>query len=152
MWPLLKRDGLGVQYIALTILWNRLLGYNPFRLPSRSFVQLLSLTVYAAALSLHVLELLITPPARYPDLFAVLNVLISTPVFVLVWLWSIKCGLEMTWAMGGLGNVVQRPHRTSLVGDDEKPPPKPRPVSMGVAQGRRRVPFESEHEASADQS
>ncbi|KAF8123074.1 glucosyltransferase [Mycena galopus ATCC 62051] len=155
MWPLLKRDGLGVQYIALTILWNRLLGYNPLRLPSRSFVQLLSLAVYAAAIGLHVLELLITPPARYPDLFAVLNVLISTPVFVLVWLWSIKCGLEISWAVGGLGSVVSRPHRTSLVGDDEKPAPstKSRPVSsIGSAQGRRRAPFvESEQEPSVDQ-
>ena len=31
MWPLLKRDGLAVQYIALVFLWNRLIGYNPFR-------------------------------------------------------------------------------------------------------------------------
>ncbi|KAF7346335.1 Glycosyltransferase family 57 protein [Mycena sanguinolenta] len=144
MWPLLKRDGLGVQYIALLILWNRLLGYNPLRLPSRSFVQLLSLAVYAAGLGLHVLELLMLPPARYPDLFAVLNVLISTPVFVLVWLWSIKCGVEMSWAVGGLGNAVSRPHRSSLVGDDEKPVSagKARSVSsIGSAQGRRRAPF-----------
>ena len=45
-----------------------------------------------------------TPPSRYPDLFAVLNVLISTPVFVLTWLWSIKCGIEISWALGGLGS------------------------------------------------
>ncbi|KAJ6585003.1 glucosyltransferase [Mycena capillaripes] len=150
MWPLLKRDGLGVQYIALTILWNRLLGYNPLRLPSQSFIQLLSLAVYAAALSLHLLEFLIPPPARYPDLFSVLNVLISTPVFVLVWLWSIKCGLEMSWALGGLGHVP-RPSRTSLVGDDEKPSTTARSASLGVAQGRRRAPFESEQEPT-DQS
>lgn len=43
MWPLLKRDGLGVQYIATLLLWNRLIGYNPFRLPQRSFIQLLSI-------------------------------------------------------------------------------------------------------------
>ena len=43
------------------------------------------------------------PPSRYPDLFPVLNVLISTPVFVLIWLWSIKCGIEIQWALGGLG-------------------------------------------------
>jgi hypothetical protein len=41
MWPLLKRDGLGVQYIALLLLWNRLIGYNPFRRP-QSFIQYLS--------------------------------------------------------------------------------------------------------------
>lgn len=43
MWPLLKKDGLGFQYIALLILWNRIIGYNPLRLPSGTLVQLLSL-------------------------------------------------------------------------------------------------------------
>ncbi|KAF8967145.1 glucosyltransferase [Flammula alnicola] len=94
MWPLLKRDGLGVQYIATLLLWNRLIGYNPIKFPPESFIQLLSMAVYTAALLLHGLELIIPPPARYPDLFPVLNVLISTPVFVLTWLWSIKCGIE----------------------------------------------------------
>lgn len=43
MWPLLKRDGLLLQYIALVVLWNRLIGYNPFKLPKLSFVQIVSL-------------------------------------------------------------------------------------------------------------
>ena len=29
--------------------------------------------------------------------------LVSTPVFVLVWLWSIKRGIEVSWTLGGLG-------------------------------------------------
>jgi len=45
-----------------------------------------------------------SPPGRYPDLYPVLNVLISTPVFVLAWLWSIKCGVEVGWALGGIGS------------------------------------------------
>ena len=49
--------------------------------------------------------MMIIPPSRYPDLFAVLNVLISTPVFVLTWLWSIKCGVEVGWALSGLGSI-----------------------------------------------
>jgi hypothetical protein len=60
--------------------------------------------VYSAAFALHALELVIAPPARYPDLFPVLNVVISTPVFVLIWLWSIKCGVEVAWALGGLSS------------------------------------------------
>ena len=43
MWPLLKRDGLGVSYIAMTVLWNRLVGYNPFRTRPNSLLQFLSL-------------------------------------------------------------------------------------------------------------
>lgn len=31
MWPLLKRDGLGVQYVALVLLWNYVIGHNPLR-------------------------------------------------------------------------------------------------------------------------
>ncbi len=30
MWPLLRKDGLGTQYIALTLLWNRMIGHSPF--------------------------------------------------------------------------------------------------------------------------
>lgn len=42
MWPLLKKDGLGVQYTAMILLWCRLIGYNPFRVQFDSFVHLLS--------------------------------------------------------------------------------------------------------------
>ena len=49
------------------------------------------------------MESVIQPPAQYPDLFPVLNVLVSTPVFGLVWLWSIKSGVEVGWAIVGLG-------------------------------------------------
>lgn len=51
---------------------------------------------------LHLLELVMPPPARYPDLFPVLNVLVSTPVFGLIWLWSIKRGIQVSWAIAGL--------------------------------------------------
>jgi hypothetical protein len=30
MWPLLQKDGLATQYIALSLLWNRLIGHSPF--------------------------------------------------------------------------------------------------------------------------
>ena len=49
------------------------------------------------------MEFVVQPPVRYPDLFPVLNVLVSTPVFGLVWLWSIKSGVEVGWAISGLG-------------------------------------------------
>lgn len=58
--------------------------------------------VHAAIILLHLLELVVTPPARYPDLFPVLNVLICTPIFGLIWLWSIKRSAEVSWAISGL--------------------------------------------------
>ncbi|KAI0699297.1 ALG6, ALG8 glycosyltransferase family-domain-containing protein [Cerioporus squamosus] len=162
MWPLLKRDGLGVQYIALLVLWNKLIGYNPFRTSPRSFIRLLSLAVYTACFVFHIAELLITPPTRLPDIFSVLNVLISTPVFALVWLWSIKRGIEVSWALGGLGSrskasqkpasgsTAAKPLQFSLEGGadgeahgstSENMLPRAsgmRTMSLGFAQGRRR--------------
>ena len=84
--------------------------------------------VYAAAAALHLGELLIEAPARYPDLFPVLNVLISTPVFVLVWLWSIKCGVEVGWALGGLG-IKQGSEKTPAVSE---------PTGSGISSQRQK--------------
>lgn len=58
--------------------------------------------VYLGCALLHLLEFAYRPPARYPDLFPVLNVLLSTPVFVFTWLWSIKSIIEARWTAGGL--------------------------------------------------
>ena len=58
--------------------------------------------VYLGCALLHLLEFVYRPPARYPDLFPVLNVLLSTPVYILTWLWSIKSIIEARWTAGGL--------------------------------------------------
>ena len=58
--------------------------------------------VYLGCALLHILEFAYRPPARYPDLFPVLNVLLSTPVFAFTWLWSIKSIIEARWTAGGL--------------------------------------------------
>ncbi|KAF8552018.1 hypothetical protein OG21DRAFT_206018 [Imleria badia] len=102
MWPLLKKDGLGVQYIAMLLLWCRLIGYNPLRVQFDSFMHLLSTVVNTSMILLHLVEMVVPPPARYPDLFPVLNVLVSTPVFGLIWLWSIKRSIQVSWAIAGL--------------------------------------------------
>ncbi|PCH40063.1 glycosyltransferase family 57 protein [Wolfiporia cocos MD-104 SS10] len=147
MWPLLKRDGLGVPYIALTLLWNRLAGYNPFRACPNSMLQYVSLLVHAASLGLHVLELLFSPPARYPDLFPVLNVLLSTPVFALTWLWSIRRGMQVGWALGGPSSRTKDSKPAAATEKSARHDDKiqgghaqagMRMTSLGYAQGRRR--------------
>lgn len=60
--------------------------------------------MYASCITLHILELFIAPPRGLPDIYPVVNVLISTPIFGLTWLWSIKRGVEVSWAAGGLGS------------------------------------------------
>ena len=56
-------------------------------------------------------EILFNPPASLPDLYPVLNVLLSAGIFGLSWLWSIKRIVEISWAMGPLGSSAQ-PTRT----------------------------------------
>ncbi|KAF4590166.1 Glucosyltransferase-like protein [Pleurotus pulmonarius] len=153
MWPLLKRDGLGLQYIITMLFWNRLIGYDPRRLPSRSFVQLLSFAVYGAAGLLHLAEFILPAPARYPDIFPVLNVLISTPVFILAWLWSIKNGIEVGWALGGLGQArktTSTAPATAAASLAEATVKRgvTRAASLGFSNGRRRAPTASSASSS----
>jgi alpha-1,3-glucosyltransferase len=117
------------------------------------------------------LELLIKSPARYPDLFPVLNVLLSTPIFGLTWLWSIKRGVEVSWAMGGLGSRnITSSAKVDSDADGSRPLAKAdgvdgasgtatgigrmggtRTQSLGFAQGKRRPHFRTasvDHTAS----
>lgn len=96
------------------------------------------------------MELMFQPPVRLPDLFPVLNVLISTPVFALVWLWSIKCGFEIAWAMGGLpGSSKPKIEPDVKVEQSVNGGSKgnigresgARAMSLGFSQGRQRAPF-----------
>jgi len=116
MWPLLRKDGLAAQYIALTLLWNRLIGHDPYvPLQQATFFDAITWVVYLGCALLHLLEFAYRPPARYPDLYPVLNVLVSTPVFLFTWLWSIKSIIEAHWTAGGLGVVEpKRERKTSL--------------------------------------
>ncbi|KAG9123251.1 Glucosyltransferase-like protein [Ceratobasidium sp. 392] len=101
MWPLLKRDGQGLNYAVLTLLWNYVIGYDPTELPN-SLVKILSLGAYAALASIHMLEAVFPAPTRYPDLFPVLNVLLSASVFGAAWV--AVGGIMMfrsAWATGG---------------------------------------------------
>lgn len=107
-----------------------------------------SQAVYSAAIALHILEWIIAPPSRYPDIYPVLNVLVSTPVFVLTWLWSIKCGIEVAWALGGLGpgsgSGKTATERRPSVGVDAGASYRQmggRAVSLGFSQGRRRQAY-----------
>lgn len=102
MWPLLKRDGLALQYFALTLFYNYAIGYNPLAL-TRSFVKYLSIVVYILVALLHLVEATASPPAHLQDLFVVLNLTLCCGVFGLAWLWGLKRQLQEGWALGGLG-------------------------------------------------
>ncbi|KAG9019276.1 Glucosyltransferase-like protein [Tulasnella sp. 427] len=108
MWPLLKKDGLGLQYATLTFLWNYIVGYNPLSLPA-SNTKLLSLATYSVIAALHGAEILVSPPARYPDLYPVLNVLLCSGIFGLSLLWGLKKQMEAGWGISGLSMTPKKP-------------------------------------------
>lgn len=70
--------------------------------------------IYTAIAILHLPDLLptiIKAPARYPDLWVVLNVLLSFGVFAAGWLWGMGRLVKGVWALGGfksLGGGGQR--------------------------------------------
>ncbi|SCZ89918.1 BZ3500_MvSof-1268-A1-R1_Chr1-3g01661 [Microbotryum saponariae] len=101
MWPLLKRDGVGLAYLVLTLGWNYVIGYNPLAL-RRSFVKYLSIASYATIALLHVVELVASPPAHLPDLFVVMNLTVSCAVFGLGYLWASKRLVQEGWAVVGM--------------------------------------------------
>lgn len=84
MRPRLKKGRLGMQYIALAVLWNYLLDYNPLRVLDK-LTRIASLGSYGVIVFLHAAELAFASPARNPDPFPVLNLLLSAAVFAAAW-------------------------------------------------------------------
>lgn len=93
-----------MQYIALAVLWNYLLDYNPLRVLDkltriaslvrrahtfsfalRSAHPTLRQGSYGVIVFLHAAELAFASPARNPDPFPVLNLLLSAAVFAAAW-------------------------------------------------------------------
>ncbi|KAI0461871.1 hypothetical protein LJB42_004474 [Komagataella kurtzmanii] len=114
MWPLLKRDGLALEYFVLGILSNWLIGnlnwISKWLLPSflipgptlskkvpkrdtktvvhtHWFWGSVTFVSYLGATVIQFLEWLYVPPAKYPDLWVILNTTLSFACFGLFWLW-----------------------------------------------------------------
>lgn len=98
MFPLLEREQLRMPYAVLTLFWAYLLGLPPtsvaiFSDKSPDSLTLTSkivhLTLYVAMAGWHVLNAFVPTPAEKPDLWVVLNVLIGTSGFGLMYLWCL---------------------------------------------------------------
>ncbi|OBA19047.1 ALG6, ALG8 glycosyltransferase [Metschnikowia bicuspidata var. bicuspidata NRRL YB-4993] len=95
LYPLLKKDGLVLQYLVCTLLVNWLLGgflrknWKSLLMPNLQsqalkFVIILS---YMAVFAVHVLDFVITPPMQYPDLWTIANTTVSFGSFSWFYLW-----------------------------------------------------------------
>lgn len=89
MSPLLRRDGLLLQYAALTLLYAWLLGTFS-RLPSHPFAKLVHVGTYAAIVLLHAAEFFVGTVSRYPDIWVVGNVVVCFGAFVVAWGWTLN--------------------------------------------------------------
>jgi alpha-1,3-glucosyltransferase len=88
MWPLLRRDGLQLQYTVLTLLYAWLMGTFE-HLPKHWFGKLVHVGSYVSILVTHFAEAFLLKGLlqEYPDLWVVANVEISFGCFTVAWIW-----------------------------------------------------------------
>ncbi|KAG9077404.1 hypothetical protein FS749_010719, partial [Ceratobasidium sp. UAMH 11750] len=94
---------------------------------------------YATLTLIHILEAIFPAPARYPDLFPVLNVLLSASVFGVAW---IAVGgimlFRSAWATGGFDISPQEAESTNSFEPILKSPKLPQsPLSEGSVRRRK---------------
>lgn len=95
LFPLLKRDGLVLQYTVLVLLINWLLsGFdldleNNLLWPSKLsiFHKLVIAGSYLAVVAFHIVEYNFVPPPHYPDLWVIANTTISFGCFAMFYIW-----------------------------------------------------------------
>ncbi|KAF9435982.1 Glucosyltransferase-like protein [Entomortierella beljakovae] len=83
MFPLLKQEDLLLQYFVLLGFWIWLTK-GTFSTASR-FVQFLSVVNVLVITGVHVAEMIVPPPERYPDIYAVGNAVWGAGGFTLFW-------------------------------------------------------------------
>ncbi|KAK9241370.1 glycosyl transferase [Lipomyces kononenkoae] len=87
LWPLLKRDGLVLQYFAVSFLYNWLMG-SFTKLPDALLGKFIIILSYSGIAVLHIAEFFIEPPVQYPDLWVVGNSTLCFGCFALFLLWN----------------------------------------------------------------
>lgn len=90
MYPLLYKDDLVLQYFVIVLLMNWLLGWKNLVYPTKLCLNNLVIgVVYLAMIVYHIVDAVVLTPARYPDLWVILNTGISFVAFGYFWLWLI---------------------------------------------------------------
>lgn len=115
LWPLLKKDGLQLQYGVLLVFSNWLIGNFSFvtprflpkfltpgpsisnidedyrrsiLLPNSIFWRIIIVSSYVAMGVIHILDHFFTPPAKYPDLWVLANCSLGFASFMVFWIWN----------------------------------------------------------------
>lgn len=94
LWPLLKKETLVLQYVVVILLSNWLVGGINLKLSNNIFFPRINMfwnlvisASYMAVAIVHFVDYFYLPPARYPDLWVILNTTVSFGCFSLFWLW-----------------------------------------------------------------
>lgn len=122
LWPLLKKDGLVLQYCVMFLFSNWLIGNFSFvtptflpkfltpgpsisdvddnyrresLLPNHIIWRLIIVGSYVGMGIIHFLDWYVQPPQRYPDIWVLANCVLSFTCFVVFWLWNNYKLLEM---------------------------------------------------------
>ncbi|EDO17431.1 hypothetical protein Kpol_1037p27 [Vanderwaltozyma polyspora DSM 70294] len=115
LWPLLKKDGLTLQYGVCFFLSNWLIGNFSFitpkflpkmltpgppvqntedtyhrrsLLPHNILWKIIIVSSYIVMLLIHLGEIFVSPPPEYPDIWVLMNCCLGFGCFVLFWLWN----------------------------------------------------------------
>ncbi|KAI8840517.1 ALG6, ALG8 glycosyltransferase family-domain-containing protein [Chytridium lagenaria] len=84
MYPLLKKDDLVIPVVAVTLMYNAIA--SPALRPT-SLLTVVNIAFITASTTLISAEFLIPAPQRYPDIYIVLNVLLSCAMFFLLFIY-----------------------------------------------------------------
>ncbi|KAJ3160886.1 Glucosyltransferase-like protein [Geranomyces michiganensis] len=85
MLPLLIKDDLLLPYVLLGALWLAVTAFSWSH--ASTLLKFLASASYTVIAALHILQATVPPPARYPDLYTMANVLVCTGLFVLLLLY-----------------------------------------------------------------
>lgn len=137
MYPLLKRDGLQVPYVVVTLLWCFLLGLPPTSASVyydsenenitgrplapddlRTPTKILHFQSYVVMAFWHLLAAFASPPADKPDLWVVVNACFGAVVFGICYLWCFwklvaESGLVDSYFAPSRGGQVERERSTT---------------------------------------
>lgn len=95
MFPLLKRDGLALQYVVTLLMINWFIGGFNWR-PSKNLLwpsqaswvfKAIIVLSYVGAAAIHIVDLCLLPPQKYPDLWVLANTTLSFGCFSFFYMW-----------------------------------------------------------------
>lgn len=132
MYPLLKRDGLQVPYVVLSLLWSYLLGLPPTSVSAyydpeqenvpgrplapdelRTPTKILHFQTYIIMAFWHILAAFATPPEDKPDLWVVVNSCVGAAAFGICYLWCF-------WKLVSESRLLHRYLDRQEVGDKQQ--------------------------------